>query len=77
MKEAKNRIVWSKREIDLSDPWQRRWWISQVLTHGRAEDIAALDWDEIRRLLPDLNLPPLIRRLWEDYFQDEDTATAE
>jgi len=77
MKEAKNRIVWSKREIDLSDPWQRRWWISQVLTHGRAEDIAALDWDEIRRLLPDLNLPPLIRRLWEDYFRDEDTATAE
>ncbi|RLE37498.1 hypothetical protein DRJ23_05810, partial [Candidatus Acetothermia bacterium] len=66
-----------KREIDLSDPWQRRRWISQVLTHGRAEAIAALDWDEIRRLLPDLNLPPLIRRLWEGYFRDEDTATAD
>ena len=76
MKEVKNRIVWSKREIDLSDPWQRRWWINQVLTHGRAEDVAALDWDEIRRLLPDLNLPPLIRSLWEDYFRDEGTSTA-
>ncbi len=64
-------LVWSKREIDLTDPWQRRWWIQQVLIHGRAEDVAALDWQEVRQLLPELNLPPHVRRLWEDYFSHE------
>ena len=37
-------------------------------THGRAEDIAELDWEEIKQLLPELNLPKEVRRLWEDYF---------
>jgi len=62
-------IVWSKRELDLSDPWQRRWYIKQVLVHGRAEDVAGLDWEEVRRLLPELDLPSEIRRLWEGYFR--------
>ena len=62
-------IVWSKRELDLSDPWQRRWYINQVLVHGRAEDVARLDWEEVRRLLPELNLPPEVRHLWEAYFR--------
>jgi len=61
-------IVWSKRELDLSDPWQRRWYIQQVLTHGRAEDVAGLDWEEVHRLLPELDLPSEVRRLWEEYF---------
>ncbi|MCD5408548.1 hypothetical protein LR090_04915 [Candidatus Bipolaricaulota bacterium] len=61
-------IVWSKGELDLSDPWQRRWYIQQVLIHGRAEDVAALDWEEVRRLLPELTLPKDVRRLWESYF---------
>lgn len=61
-------IVWSKRELDLSDPWQRRWYIQQVLAHGRAEDVARLDWEEVRRLLPKLRLPQEVRRLWESYF---------
>ena len=64
-------IVWSKEKLDLSDPWQRRWFIKQVLLHGRAEDIAALDWKEIRQLLPQLDLPLEFRRLWERYFADE------
>lgn len=64
----KRYIVWSKDEIDLNDPWQRKWYIQQVLTHGRAEDIAELDWNEIKQLLPELNLPKEVRRLWEDYF---------
>lgn len=61
-------IVWSKKELDLSDPWQRRWFIQQVLIHGRAEDVAQLDWEEVRRLLPELDLPTEVRQLWEDYF---------
>lgn len=67
----KRYIVWSKKEIDLADPWQRRWWVQQVLIHGRAEDVAALDWQEVRQLLSELNLPLDVRRLWEDYFSYE------
>jgi hypothetical protein len=66
--QPKRYIVWSKNEIDLADPWQRKWYIQQVLTHGRAEDIAELDWEEIKQLLPEFNLPREIRCLWEDYF---------
>ena len=65
---VRRHIVWSKRELDLSDPWQRRWYINQVLVHGRAEDVAQLDWEEVRRLLPELDLPPEVRHLWEDCF---------
>lgn len=65
----KRYIVWStNKEIDLSDPWQRKWYIKQVLTHGRAEDIAELDWEEIRTLLPEMDLPKEVRNLWENYF---------
>jgi len=61
-------IVWSKREIDLADPWQKKWYIQQVLIHGKAEDVAQLNWQEIRECLPSLTLPTHIRRLWEDHF---------
>ncbi len=61
-------IVWSTDHVDLSDEWQRKWYIRQVLMHGRAEDVARLDWDEIERLLSELDLPPDLHRLWETYF---------
>jgi hypothetical protein len=64
----KRYIVWSKREIDLTDPWQKKWYIKQVLSHGRAEDVAKLDWEEIRLSFSELKLPADIKRLWEDYF---------
>ncbi len=64
----KRYIIWSTDALDLTDPWQRRWWIQQVLVHGRAEDVAALDWEEVRQLLPALDLPPKLRQLWEEYF---------
>jgi len=64
----KRYIVWSKDEIDLSDPWQRKWYIKKVLTQGRAEDIAQLDWEEVKLLLTESDIPRDIRRLWEDYF---------
>lgn len=65
---VKRHIVWSKRELDLADPWQRRWWVQQVLLHGRAEDVATLNWEEVRQLLPQLELPTEVRQLWEAYF---------
>jgi hypothetical protein len=66
----KRYIVWSTdREIDLSDPWQRKWYLQQVLSYGRAEDVAQLDWKEIKSLLSQLQLPEEVRRLWEDYFE--------
>jgi hypothetical protein len=61
-------LVWSKSEIDLNDPFQKEWYIRQVLTHGRAEDVARLDWEEIKRLLPRLNLPREVAQLWELIF---------
>jgi len=65
---AKRYIVWSTDEVDLSDPFQKKWYLKQVLTHGRAEDIAGLDWDEVRDLLADLDLPAEIVSLWREYF---------
>lgn len=65
----KRYIVWSKEKLDLRDPFQRNWYIRQVLTHGRAEDVADLDWDEIKRLLPRLDLPEDVAALWEEYFR--------
>ncbi len=34
----KRYIVWLKKDIDLDDPWQRKWYISQVLAYGRIEE---------------------------------------
>jgi hypothetical protein len=62
-------IVWSTDTLDLTDPFQRRWYIRQVLLHGRAEDVRALDLDEVARLLPDMRLPPHIARLWHTYLR--------
>ena len=62
-------MVWSTDTLDMSDPFQRRWYIRQVLLHGRAEDVRELDLDEVARLLPDLNLPTHIDWLWRTYLQ--------
>jgi hypothetical protein len=43
----KRYIVWSTdKEINLDDPSQRKWYIQQVLTYGRTEDIMELDWEK-------------------------------
>jgi len=68
----KKYIVWSvDRLLDLSNPWIKKWFINQVLTKGRAEDVAQLDWEEVKRLLPELDLPENIKSLWEDYFDSQ------
>jgi hypothetical protein len=68
----KKYIVWSvDRPLDLSNPWIKKWFIKQVLTKGRAEDVAQLDWEEVKRLLSELDLPENIKSLWEDYFDSQ------
>jgi hypothetical protein len=62
-------IVWSTDQIDLSDPFQRRWYIQQVLTHGRMEDIRTLDLDEVEAVLDELILPENVRSLWQEYLE--------
>ena len=64
----KRYVVWSKNEINLDDAWQKKWYLQQVLTNGRAEDIKQLDWEEVSLLLKELTLPEDIRRVWESYF---------
>ena len=68
MVKPKRYIVWSLNEIDLNNPNLRKWYIQQVLIHGREEDIKELDFNEVRRLLPELNLPREIRSLWNEIF---------
>ncbi|MEM3553592.1 MAG: hypothetical protein QW658_01380 [Candidatus Bathyarchaeia archaeon] len=46
----------------------RRWYIGRVLTRGRAEDIRAIGLNIIAAYLPELTLPPEIRRFWEWYL---------
>lgn len=62
-------IVWSTDQIDLSDPFQRRWYIQQVLTHGRMEDICTLNLDEIAAVLNEITLPEDVRSLWQRFLE--------
>jgi hypothetical protein len=61
-------IVWSTDQIDLSDPFQRRWYLRQVLIHGRAEGIRQLDLAEVGRELAALHLPDHLARLWKRFL---------
>jgi len=62
-------IVWSTDQVDLSDPFQRRWYIQQVMIHGRAEDITKLDIDEIKSIFDELLLPTDVRNLWQKFLE--------
>ncbi len=62
-------VVWSTDQLNLSDPYQRRWYLRQVLTHGRAEDIRTLDLDEVRGELESLDLPLDVYSLWKAFLK--------
>ena len=62
-------LVWSTDTIDLSDPFQKRWLLRQTLMHGRAEDVRALELEEIRQELDQLDLPKEIESLWRRYLE--------
>jgi len=59
----------STDRVDLTDPFQRKWYLRQVLTHGRAGDIQALDFDEIAGCLEELKLPPDVHNLWKWFLE--------
>ena len=62
-------IVWSTDTLDLTDPFQRTWYLRQTLMYGRAQDIRALDLDEVARQLDDLHLPPALYDLWQRFLE--------
>jgi hypothetical protein len=62
-------IIWSTDAIDLADPFQRKWYIRQVLLYGRSEDLQILDLDEVSTCLEELHLPPEINDLWKKFFE--------
>jgi hypothetical protein len=61
-------IVWSTSEVNLSDPFQRRWYIRQVLLYGREQDVRQLDKAELATLIDELRLPEPIYQLWKRYL---------
>jgi len=62
-------IVWSTDTLDLTDPFQRTWYLRQTLMYGRAQDIRLLDLDEVARQLDDLHLPPALYDLWQRFLE--------
>lgn len=62
-------IVWSTDQVDINDPFQRRWLLQQTLIHGRAEDIRKLKLREIALELDSLHLPEEIYSLWKRYLE--------
>jgi len=62
-------VVWSTDTVDLEDPFQRRWYIRQVLVHGLTEDVRPLDLDEVAHVLDALRLPQPIYRLWSAFLE--------
>lgn len=62
-------LVWSTDTIDLRDPFQKRWFLRQILMYGRAQDIRALELAEIEKELDNLDLPEEIKRLWQRYLE--------
>ncbi len=67
-------IVWSTDQVDMADPFQRRWYIRQVLLHGRAEDVATLDLAEVASLLDQLDLPADLHQLWTSFLEVDSHA---
>lgn len=62
-------IVWSTDQVDMSDPFQRRWYIQRVLTYGRIKDIRTLNLDEVAAALDDMILPEDVRSLWQPFLE--------
>ncbi|MFP3870888.1 MAG: hypothetical protein ACLFVT_08445 [Syntrophobacteria bacterium] len=68
-------VVWSTDTVDLADPFQRKWYIRQVLLYGRANDVRTLDPEEVARLLDDLNLPEPVYSLWKTFLERKADAS--
>ena len=64
-------LVWSTAEIDIADPFQRRWLLQQTLIHGTADDIRCLDLVEVAKQIDHLQLPAEIKRLWHSFLNNQ------
>ena len=62
-------VVWSTDQLDLSDSFQHRWYIRQVLMHGRACDVRTLDLDQVAAMLDELRLPRHLDCLWRRFLE--------
>ncbi len=62
-------LVWSPDEVDVADPFQRRWLLQQVLTHGSEGDIRRVDVEEVAQEIDHLKLPADIERLWRTFLK--------
>lgn len=62
-------LVWSTNDVDLDDPFQRRWLLQQTLINGTADDIRQLDLDEIREQFDQLLLPADVESFWRAYLK--------
>ena len=71
--EIPKHIVWyaDTAKLDWGNPWVRRWYMREILIHGRMADVLTLDWNEIKADLDGLDLPRPIDNLWRDYFATE------
>lgn len=67
-------IIWSTDQVDLSDPFIRKWYLRQVLLHGLEKDISALDLDEVEDILKELSLPANIYNLWKRFLEARHAA---
>lgn len=65
-------VIWSVDTLDLDDPFQWRWYVRQVLLHGCAADVRALDLAEVAALLPELALPTPLAALWRAFLEARD-----
>ncbi len=62
-------ITWSTDSVDLDDPFQRKWYITQVLLNGRSQDIRNIDFDELTLILDELHLPKKLYNFWKTYLE--------
>jgi hypothetical protein len=62
-------IIWSTHRLHLSDPFQRRRSLHQVLLHGRAQDVRALNFQEFSKEIDNLDLPDDLHRLWKQALE--------
>ena len=65
-------IVWSTDRLDLDDPFQHRWYLRQVIMHGRSDDIRDLNFEEIEQELDTLDLPSDLYQLWKKFLEARD-----
>jgi len=49
----------------------KRWYFSRVLTRGNLSEVRDLGYNNIKSMLPTLNLPNKVRTFWNFFFQNE------